>query len=141
MTEIDDLDAAFERAARSSEILPPGEYAVRADAATARKSLRKGTHGLKVRLRIVRGPSADRALNADVWFTEGEAARITTETLDMLGLAGKKPSEILALRDWSALPWTWARVEHKQRNGRTFVEVRSFRRPDASVRESSGDQR
>ena len=71
----------------------------------------------------------------------GEAARITSETLEMLGLSNLKPSQILGLRDWSGLPWVWARVEHKLRNGRTFVEVRSFRRPDPSLPEFSGDPR
>jgi len=141
MSEIDDLDAAFERAALSSGLLPPGEYAVRVDAAAARKSPRKGTHGLKLRLRIEHGPNAGRVLSADLWFTEGEAARITTETLEMLGLSNLKPSQVLALRDWSGFPWVWARVEHKLRNGRTFAEVRSFRRPDPSLPEFSGDQR
>jgi len=126
MSDLDDLDAAFDRACSLDLNPPAGEYVVSAKSVEATKSDRTGAVGLRVRFLIEEGAYAGRAL-FDTFWLHGGAGPISVQNLETIGFDRLKPREILRFRDFHHLPRVVVRVEQVKRESRTYLEIRSYR--------------
>lgn len=126
MSELDDLDQAYEQASTLDVLLPAGEYIARVVDVGIHHS-RKGSRGIRVWMRIEEGAHSGKLLRDDMWLTGG-ALPIAKKNLDALGFEGLKPSSISSFRDFARLPQVRIRVEHEQFEGQTFPTVHSYRR-------------
>jgi hypothetical protein len=136
MTDLDDLDAAYEQAQTAEPDVPPGEYIARL-VSVSLTSASTQARGLRVRLAIEEGPHRGRLLRDDLWLNGG-ALPISKQNLETLGLGSRKPSEILAFREFAQLPRVLVQVKHEKHQGRTYVSIVSYRRMDPDPR--SGDK-
>jgi hypothetical protein len=139
MSDLDDLDAAFEHAQLLEPDVAPGEYIARAVSVQYRTSTFKGAPCFSVRLVIQEGSRRGQFLWINLWLNGG-ALPISMRTLERLGFAGLKPREILAYQRFDHLPCVVARVIHEEYEGRKHVVVSAIRKRDQRPSTGSEDE-
>jgi hypothetical protein len=127
MSDLNDLDAAYEQAKPLEPDVPPGDYVARAVSVQYRTSTFKGAPGLCVRFVIEEGPHCGRFLWNNLWLKDG-ALPISKRILETIGFADLKPTEILAFQDFYHLPRVLVRVKHDVYDGRKQIVITSVRK-------------